>query len=92
VKTALTLQCLILLSACSTQPKPIDKTVVVESVLVHQQVPDWLLKAIDKPKLLGNKYKDLVEFAIRYESALGQCNIQLNDIRLLSDENKPVNR
>lgn len=76
-----------ILSACSSPIRPIEKTVVVESVLVHQQVPSWLTKPVDKPALSGNKYRHLVDFAIQYESALEQCNIRLNSIKNLSDEN-----
>lgn len=81
-----------ILSACSAPPKAIDKTVVVESVIVHQKVPSWLTKAVEVPTITGNKYKHLVELAINHESAINQCNIQLDSIKKLSDETKPVNR
>lgn len=84
------LLCLILLSACSTV-KPIEKAVVIEPVLIHQQVPKWMIKLINTPQLNGAKYSDLVDLAIRYDSSLMQCNAQLSAISELNNKT-PVNR
>lgn len=53
---------------------------VVKSVLVHSEIPSWLLATVKHPELSGEQYKHLVDLAIKYESALNQCNVQLKKI------------
>lgn len=55
-------------------------------------MPEWMLKAIDKPALTGSKYKHLIELAIRFDGAINQCNLQLGQISSLNDNNETVNR
>ena len=51
-----------------------------------------MLKAVGKPTLTGNKYKHLIELAIRYDGALNQCNLQLDQISGFNEDNETVNR
>lgn len=68
-----------MLSACSTT-KPIEKTVVMKPEFIHQQLPDWMIKQIEKPTLNGSKYKNLIEFALKQDTAIKQCNQQFISI------------
>ena len=68
--------CLLGLLGCTLTPEPKER-VVIQTKYKYLLLDDWIITPVAHPTLHGQKWKSLSRLAIEYNSALTQCNSQL---------------
>ncbi len=85
---ALILLCLVMLSGCTnTGREPVER-LVIQTKYQPLTLDHWITNPVEPPKLNGEKWLDLSEFALDYAQALEQCNLQLDAARAASEQAK----
>lgn len=74
-RTALASLCLVLLCACSSQPKT-----VVQTQVIKRLPPPGLVPHCPEPDFTGNTYGDAVRFIPTLQMALRRCQTQLDTL------------
>ncbi len=76
--------CLLALLGCTLTPEPKER-VVIQTRYKYLLLDDWIVAPVAHPTLQGAKWKSLSRLAIEYNSALTQCNSQLQAAKSVAD-------